>query len=75
MSIGGYFHWTLADNYEWGSYEPCFGLYGVDRARGLRWSTEDAMGRPSAAVYRRLVEGLRAGDRTVLTAPIHELVP
>lgn len=66
VPVGGYFHWTLADNYEWGSYEPRFGLYGVDRERGLRWSDHDAMGEPSAATYRELIEGLKAGDRSVL---------
>jgi beta-glucosidase len=28
----GYCHWTLLDNYEWGSYAPTFGLIAVDRA-------------------------------------------
>src|SRR5664279_5995437 len=23
----GYFHWSLFDNYEWGTYTPRFGLY------------------------------------------------
>lgn len=26
----GYNHWSLVDNYEWGSYSPRFGLYQVD---------------------------------------------
>jgi beta-glucosidase/6-phospho-beta-glucosidase/beta-galactosidase len=26
----GYFHWSLTDNYEWGTYAPRFGLFGVD---------------------------------------------
>lgn len=26
----GYIHWSLLDNYEWGSYRPRFGLYEVD---------------------------------------------
>ncbi len=25
--VRGYFHWSLLDNYEWGSYRPRFGLY------------------------------------------------
>ncbi len=29
--VRGYFHWSLLDNYEWGSYKPRFGLY--DRQR------------------------------------------
>ena len=66
VPVGGYYHWTLADNYEWGSYEPRFGLYGVDRARGVAWSDLDSMGHDAAGAYRRLIEGLRAGDRSVL---------
>jgi hypothetical protein len=67
IPVTAYFHWTLADCYEWGSYEPRFGLYGVDRERGGRWSDLDSMGRDSAGAYRRLADGLRAGDRSVLT--------
>jgi beta-glucosidase/6-phospho-beta-glucosidase/beta-galactosidase len=64
--ITGYWHWCLADNYEWGSYEPRFGLYGVDRERSIRWSDCDSMGKDSAGAYRRIVEGLKAGDDSVL---------
>jgi len=28
----GYLHWSLLDNYEWGTYRPTFGLIAVDRA-------------------------------------------
>lgn len=64
--VTGYWHWTLVDNYEWGSYEPRFGLYGMDRERGLSVTTTDSMGRDAAGTYRRLIAGLRAGDATVL---------
>jgi len=67
LPVVGYFHWTLADCYEWGSYQPRFGLYGVDRERGGRWSNHDSMGCDAAGAYRRLADGLRAGDREVLT--------
>jgi beta-glucosidase len=30
MNLMGYNYWSLTDNYEWGSYEPRFGLYTVD---------------------------------------------
>lgn len=66
VPVGAYFHWTLADNYEWGSYEPRFGLYGVDRERGGRWSKEDAMGNDAAGTYRRVIERLRAGDTSLV---------
>jgi beta-glucosidase len=29
-NVLGYFHWSLTDNYEWGSFTPRFGLYKVD---------------------------------------------
>ena len=34
--VRGYFHWSLLDNYEWGSYRPTFGLVAVDRATFTR---------------------------------------
>ncbi len=66
LPVTAYFHWTLADCYEWGSYEPRFGLYGVDRERGGRWSHLDSMGGDAAGAYRRLAAALREGDRSVL---------
>jgi beta-glucosidase, glycosyl hydrolase family 1 len=30
--VRGYCHWSLLDNYEWGRWEPTFGLIAVDRA-------------------------------------------
>jgi len=69
VPVGAYYHWSLTDNYEWGSYEPRFGIHGVDRARGLRVSATDAMGGDAAGAYRRIIEGLRAGDRSVLDEP------
>ncbi|MCW2783529.1 MAG: putative glycosyl hydrolase [Marmoricola sp.] len=30
MNVIGYNYWSLTDNYEWGSYEPRFGLYTVN---------------------------------------------
>ncbi len=66
IPITGYFHWTLADCYEWGSYEPRFGLYGVDRERGGGWSDLDSLGGDAAGAYRRLADALRAGDRSLL---------
>ena len=31
IDVRGYLHWSLLDNYEWGSYAPTFGLIGWDR--------------------------------------------
>ena len=66
VKVGAYYHWCLADNYEWGSYEPRFGLYGIDRERGIRWRSCDSMGMPAAETYAAIIAGLRAGDRDVL---------
>ncbi|MBV8463358.1 MAG: family 1 glycosylhydrolase, partial [Acidimicrobiales bacterium] len=72
VPVTGYWHWSLVDNYEWGSYEPRFGLYGVDRHRGrygVEWLETDAMGADAAGAYRAVIAGLRSGDRSVLDAP------
>jgi beta-glucosidase len=35
--IGGYFHWTLVDNWEWAEgYRSKFGLVAMDRESGVR---------------------------------------
>ncbi|CAN5129257.1 family 1 glycosylhydrolase [soil metagenome] len=34
--VRGYLHWSLLDNYEWGSWTPTFGLIAVDRATFAR---------------------------------------
>jgi beta-glucosidase len=67
VDIGAYLHWSLVDNYEWGSYQPRFGIHGVDRERGVKVLDTDATGADAAGAYRRVIEGVRAGDRSVLT--------
>ncbi len=75
VPISSYHHWSLADNYEWGSYQPRFGLYGIDRTSGVRWLDTDSMGDDSAGTYRRLIEALRNGDRSSLAAEPSVLAP
>ncbi|MCC6353607.1 MAG: glycoside hydrolase family 1 protein [Verrucomicrobiae bacterium] len=36
VPVRGYFHWSLTDNYEWGSFAPRFGLFGIDFHDGRR---------------------------------------
>ena len=53
LPIAGYIHWTLADNYEWGSYKPAFGLFGVKRSGNTFTILDtDAMGFDAASVFR-----------------------
>ncbi|GAB3155949.1 family 1 glycosylhydrolase [Amycolatopsis stemonae] len=54
MNVIGYNYWSLTDNYEWGSYQPRFGLYTVDAA------TDPALTRrptDAVATYRQLIDG------------------
>jgi beta-glucosidase/6-phospho-beta-glucosidase/beta-galactosidase len=60
--VVGYLHWTLVDNYEWGSYAPRFGPHGVDRRGGPLILDTDSNGDDAAAAYREIVEALRSGD-------------
>jgi len=68
VPVTAYLHWSLVDNYEWGTYEPRFGLFGMDRTDPgcARWLETDARGDDAAGEFARVVAGLRAGDRSVL---------
>ncbi len=63
VDLRGYFHWTLVDNYEWGSYTPRFGIHGVDRTGPTpRILQTDSLGIDAARAYKEAVEVIRAGD-------------
>ncbi|WP_285114258.1 family 1 glycosylhydrolase [Leifsonia sp. fls2-241-R2A-40a] len=36
VDVRGYLHWSLLDNYEWGHWDPTFGLIEVDRQSFVR---------------------------------------
>jgi len=51
VDLRGYFHWTLADNFEWGEgWHLRFGLFELDPA------TQKRTPRPSAELYSRLIK-------------------
>lgn len=50
IDIKGLFHWTLMDNWEWGSYAPKFGLVSVDRD-----SFERTL-KPSARLFTEIIQ-------------------
>jgi beta-glucosidase/6-phospho-beta-glucosidase/beta-galactosidase len=55
VPLVGYFHWSLTDNYEWGSFTPRFGLFSVDYAGGGAREVEDHLGDRPSETYARLV--------------------
>jgi beta-glucosidase len=68
VPVTAYLHWSLVDNYEWGSYAPRFGIFGMDRHPDgtVRWLDTDSAGDDAAGGFTRVVRGLVAGDRSVL---------
>ncbi|WP_319019173.1 glycoside hydrolase family 1 protein [Microbispora sitophila] len=50
IDVRGYLHWSLLDNFEWGSWEPTFGLVAVDRTTFRRTV------KPSARWFGRLAQ-------------------
>ncbi len=69
VDVQGYWHWTLIDNFEWGSYEPRFGLFGMN-ADGTVMAT-DISGNDAAGVYRDICSSLARGDRSELRGVKH----
>ncbi len=55
IPIVGYLHWSLFDNYEWGSFTPRFGLFSIDYPRGLERQRHDPWGDGPAATYAELI--------------------
>lgn len=52
VPVLGYCHWSLLDNYEWGSFEPRFGLYQVNYGdEGLT-----RIPTPAVAYYRDIAQ-------------------
>lgn len=59
VDLRGLFHWSLMDNYEWGSWAPTFGLAACDRQTFKRTP------RPSAAFYREIIQANGFSGQTV----------
>ncbi|WP_263253150.1 glycoside hydrolase family 1 protein [Saccharopolyspora rosea] len=54
MDVIGYNHWSITDNYEWGSYRPRFGLYRVDALTDPSLTRRPTDG---VAAYRDVIRG------------------
>ncbi len=51
----GYLHWSLFDNYEWGTYTPRFGLYSLNYQTGAARLEQDHHGDTPAETYALLI--------------------
>ncbi len=51
----GYLHWSLTDNYEWGSYTPRFGLLSLDYQVGTERLWQDHLGDRPLETYGQLI--------------------
>ena len=60
LDVASYFHWSLVDNYEWGSFEPRFGLHAIDHDDDARRLPHDATGVDAASAYRAAIAERRA---------------
>jgi beta-glucosidase/6-phospho-beta-glucosidase/beta-galactosidase len=64
IPLFGYLHWSLFDNYEWGTYTPRFGLYSLDYRNGTeRFECDHLDDRASAAYADVVAEARRSGGR------------
>lgn len=55
----GYLHWSLFDNYEWGTFTPRFGLYSIDYAKGEDRLVDDHLGDRPSETYAGLIREAR----------------
>ena len=56
----GYLHWSLFDNYEWGTYTPRFGIYSIDYKKGYDRIAEDHHGDFPSTTYETLIKQFKA---------------
>jgi len=59
IPLVGYLHWSLFDNYEWGTYTPRFGLYSLDYQQGADRLAVDHHGDCPSRVYAQLISDIK----------------
>lgn len=55
IPVLGYCHWSMTDNYEWGSYTPRFGLFSIDFQQGSDRQVADHLGDRPSETYAQLI--------------------
>lgn len=66
INIDAYYHWSLVDNYEWGSFKPRFGIFGVVYPENARRLKTDMLGKNTAGAYKLICEAFKAKDKKAL---------
>ncbi len=56
VPLQGYMHWSLTDNYEWGSYTPRFGLFAINFENGTHRLEVDHLGDRPSKTYATLIQ-------------------
>lgn len=51
----GYMHWSMTDNYEWGSFTPRFGLFSLDYTHDAARMAHDHLGDCPSRTYAKLI--------------------
>jgi beta-glucosidase/6-phospho-beta-glucosidase/beta-galactosidase len=59
IPLAGYLHWSLTDNFEWGTFTPRFGLFSLDYTKGTDRLAEDHHGDRPSETYAALVREAR----------------
>lgn len=62
LPLIGYFHWSLFDNYEWGTYTPRFGLFSIEFDANAERVAQDHIGDRPAETYARLIQASRVAE-------------
>jgi len=68
----GYMHWSLFDNYEWGTYTPRFGLYSLNYQTDAARLEQDHHGDTPAETYALLI---REANRIIDAGFVGRLIP
>jgi len=67
LPIFGYLHWSLFDNYEWGSFTPRFGLFALDYLKSTDRIPIDPLGDCPSQTYATLVREAKARESALST--------
>ena len=62
IPLVGYLHWSLFDNYEWGTYTPRFGLFSINFHTSLDRLPENPGGDRPAETYAALIREAAIND-------------